>query len=244
MTERGFFNPHDHRDPKDAIVSSIDRKAVRKTIEFPKRVKGLTILDIGSGASNTVRALRKKGANAYGLDLGYSDIEDLVNRADYYSRDRAFWREGREVGDRIFSPDHPFDSEETNRLSFTIDQRTLQIFLDDVRDKSNSSYIAGDAERLPFADNTVDFAFSHLALTAFLLGNFNAFNRSVSEALRVLKPGCELQLADWAADHLDEWTKKQRKNARTFLRSLENRGIPFAIEKTIGKALRLRIKKP
>ena len=243
MRER-YLDPHDAYNPDNVIVSPYPEELVRRSIDFPWDLSGLRILDIGSGASDTVKFLRKKGAVVFGVDMGYSDIRALAEKADYFSRDPWYWVRGGRVGDKIFPLNEPFDERATNIESFLREQRTLIDFLRDVRDPENTSYVAGDAQLLPFADESIDFAFSHYALSIFQLGDLDVFKRSVSETLRVLRPGGELQLTDWPGHILKLWTKKQRKNSRAFLRSLHRQRIPFSVEHTHRHYVRLRIRKP
>ncbi|HUQ84837.1 MAG TPA: class I SAM-dependent methyltransferase [Candidatus Limnocylindrales bacterium] len=242
MTERAGNSSRNHYSSENVIVSSIDRRSVARVINFPRKIKGKVIVDIGSGASNMVARLRKKGAIAFGVDIGYSNIDRLIKNADYYSRDRTFWQEERKVGEKKFTLDYPFDPSTTSWASFGIDQKALLDFSNDARDTENSSYIAADARALPFPDESVDFAYSNLALTIFLSKDRNAFLRSVHEAVRILKPGGELQLFDWISG--DDWSSAQIRNGRALLDSLRSIKIPFQEETVRRGAARLRIQKP
>lgn len=62
-----------------AIVSASDFGRVADIIAFPKKVEGLTMLDIGGGASTVTLELNKRGARAVAIDYKYLNFEHLIS---------------------------------------------------------------------------------------------------------------------------------------------------------------------
>src|SRR5690242_18636897 len=66
--------------------SSTPAETITGAIGLPNDVAGLVIVDVGSGASSMVRDLRARGAEAYGVDPGYRNVDALVRTAGRYIR--------------------------------------------------------------------------------------------------------------------------------------------------------------
>ena len=192
---------------RHSFVSAV-RFAVAKTmIDLPSDLHDKTILDIGGGASDFILNLRELGAHAISIDFRYKDLEELTAPYTGYLKDFLTQNPVHAEAVRLRQP-----SDGTSLLEklgnflkekmlekgwggYAVQsERTHKRFLEDVRSNGGTSYVAAFAERLPFKDNIADFCYSIECLSAFTINNKSAFIKSVSEAIRVLKPGGELQI--------------------------------------------------
>jgi SAM-dependent methyltransferase len=98
--------------------------------------------------------------------------------------------------------------------------------------RHSENYIGALAGELPFQDDTFDFAFSLQTISFFLIRDREVFMHSVNEALRVLKPGGELQLQPWPGNPMVPWPKINNENAGALVRDLRSRGIRYAVKPT------------
>lgn len=197
-------------------------------IGLPEDVAGLRIVDIGSGASNAVARLNERGAIATGIDPGYFRVNRLVRSAQ------------REVD----------KAKQLNPKRYRADMTALQEFEKDHRMNGNR-YIAGYAGELPFDDNSVDIAFSQLAVSVFLADDREVMFKAVDEALRVLKPAEDAIPKERRSVILQPWlspfweSKIRVANARALEVSLRERGIPYFVEQIDPQVSpRIRIVKP
>lgn len=210
----------DHYDPEIAGISATEF-GFASLIDFPANVADMVILDIGSGASSSVSTLRKKGAMAIGIDYNYKDPAEFTDRAQgFINFNYSGYEKWRE-------------------------KRILNKSLKEIR-KNEDFLIAGLAEELPLADESVDFAYSMFCMTVFHTNDYKTFTKAFSEAMRVLKPSGELQLAPWVDQDSNRlpFSQKQTYNARKFIKSLDKAGMPYSVEQADRGLLRLKITKP
>jgi len=222
----------DHRnryDPQRVLTTAESFRKISKDINFPRDIRGKVILDVGSGGSDTVAELRKRGAHAVGVDLQYDNIPGLTVHLAQQLADPMAWMEGRrwpnitkEQADQMLGLDQPMpprfaqwiiDHGGDYRARMALTHRR---FLNDVS-AGNSNYVAATAEALPFRDNSVDFYFSIEAITAFMLGSKNVFENVMNEAYRVVKPGGEIQLHPWISPDPNYWSEQQVYNGMEYM---------------------------
>jgi 2-polyprenyl-3-methyl-5-hydroxy-6-metoxy-1,4-benzoquinol methylase len=88
----------DHRNIYDSnrvLTTAESFRKVSKDIAFPRNLRGKVVLDIGSGGSDTVAELRKRGANAFGVDIQFGNIPGLTTHLAQQLADPMAWVEGR-----------------------------------------------------------------------------------------------------------------------------------------------------
>jgi hypothetical protein len=81
MIEQKSSNEYSHS--RILHTSALSYDSVNTVIEFPHDIRGLKILDIGSGESSAVAYLNHIGAKAVGIDPKYSDINSLDRDMDF-----------------------------------------------------------------------------------------------------------------------------------------------------------------
>lgn len=218
-------------------------------LDFPKEVKGLTIVNIGAGLSTGVLELQKRGANAIAVDYAYTDLDELEKTIGLSAiiKGLAILPELTEKGEFKAGPI------KLTGKAFADEMRDAFIAQKEFREAQEGGTIkavAALAGRLPFPDNSVDVCFSVNCITELAGRNRGVFIGAVVEALRVLKPGGNLQLLIWNSE-LDSPVEKQDKKA--LLTYLKENKIPFRVERTdpsgeidkdIPPILRLKVIKP
>jgi len=215
-----------------------------KIIDFPRQVAGLTIIDIGGGASTCVAELRERGANAISVDYRYYDRKKLKRSVD------------RKLADVPAILNERVDQVRTNlRAFFTedLEVRGQQQFVRHSRkyrdrffynlESGHGQYITALAGFLPIRSDSVDFVYSAQAVSTFLLKEMGVFQNAMDEIFRILKAGGEVQIQPWISD-LFHWSNKEKENAHVFLQHLENSSISYQIEQLPGlRGPRLKIVK-
>lgn len=144
-------------------------------INFPERVSGLRILDIGAGGSDATAHLLELGADAYALDPKYSDPASLrkkLNRLHQYLTNKG-----------AVSSQHV----EEAQAAFEAQQKSMT--------KDPERYISAYATELPFPDNHFDLVFSVSSMFSHVDENAQALMQATREAIRVTKPGGEIQFS-------------------------------------------------
>jgi ubiquinone/menaquinone biosynthesis C-methylase UbiE len=209
--------------------SSTPSETITGAIGLPNDVAGLVIVDVGSGASSMVRDLRARGAEAYGVDPGYKNVDALLRTAGRYIR-------GLGVN---YGAD-----------ALKVRLQALAEFQADFR-RNKGHYKTALAGDLPFKDDSVDIVYSELAISHFLIReDREVFMGAVDEGLRVLKPAesgiaavrRSLVLHPWRSPQA--WTPAAHENGNALEASLRARSIPFFVEPVEGGSPRLRIVKP
>ena len=96
---------------------------------------------------------------------------------------------------RLLSKRYP----EAKHIAFDIALNMMQSSKNCEETEENQGFVCGDAEKLPFADNSVDFIFS-----CFAFQWFPNLNVALEEMFRVLKPEGLLMFASFGPDTLAE----------------------------------------
>ncbi len=226
-----------------------DWETVCSVIKFPEDLEGKIILDICSGASNVVAILNHRGVKACGIDFKYDDMKSLrrrINRdlTDFNGFKAIFLdKDLRHLALLyiLLCGEHPATMETFKEFSRK-GRKTKECFFNDV--SRNGSYIAATAGDLPFQDNSIDFCFSVSGITSFLIKDEEIFINAVDEAIRVLKPGCQLQLYAWGeTPHSSKRSLEKIETSQMLLDYLSDNNVPFAIEES-SLGPRLSITKP
>lgn len=163
---------------------------------FPENLRGLKVLEIGAGQSNVVASLRKRGAEAVAIDPAYLFPVEHDSRTEAYLNEEILTRD-----------------KEWYRLL----QEARKGFKED-KVKTPGSYVPAEAESLPFKPYTFDFVLSNFCICPVLSLNFNQLEKSMSEALRVLKPGGLLTVFPF--DNHEDIYEKKFQQADKHLRNL------------------------
>jgi SAM-dependent methyltransferase len=226
---RGNFQEREKSIAETSFSSASPHDQVAFIMGLPEDVSGLTIVDIGAGTSTAVAELNKRGAAAVGADPGYLAINRLVRSTEKYLKGKQ--REGDIAGFRRGST-------------------VLEAFRADYQ-RNRNRYIGAYAGALPFEDNSVDIAYSMLAVSHFLSVDRDVLFGAVDEALRVLKPADSSVPAERRSIILQPWFSRsaevppaKRHNSLALEASLTERGIPFSVESIAGVSPRIRIVKP
>ncbi len=215
-----------------------------KIIDFPRQVAGLTIVDIGAGASTCVAELREKGANALAVDYRYYNPKKLKR-----SVDRKLADVPAILNERVNEARTNLGAFFTEDLEISGQQQFVRLSRK-LRDRffynlglGRGQYIAALAGFLPIRSNSVDFVYSTQALSTFLLKEAEVFQSAMDETFRILKTGGEIQIQPWISN-LFHWSNEERGNAQAFLQHLENSSISYQIEQLPGlRGPRLKIVK-
>jgi ubiquinone/menaquinone biosynthesis C-methylase UbiE len=151
--------------PKDIQMmsrpSSTSWQEVFRSVNMPEQVDGLTILDVGGGASDTTAKLIELGADAYAIDPRYKNMGQLKGEVraintQYDPKDQ------REIDDAL--------------ERFKLSTKTHK-----------DHYLDASAISLPFPDNHFDLVFSKTAVLFYLDVDIGILNTAVDECLRVTK---------------------------------------------------------
>lgn len=242
---------------------------VSRIINFPSELKGLTIVDIGAGASPAVLELQRRGAIAIAVDYRYKnpkEVKTSVDRqltgANPIARGNKALQEKihKEVSEEIPFGANPHLWSLAVKMAKTAEKGQEQQFIKmsrKARDeflfnlkKGKIEAVAAFAGALPFKDNSLDFCYSLQCLSTFLLKDGEVFMGAIKEVLRVLKPGeglkpgGQLQIQPWISGRV-EWSETERQNALFLQKYLKENNIPYFVEATSPMASpRLRIIKP
>ena len=180
----------------------------RLFIRFPTRLEGVRILDIGAGQSSCVAWLNAQGASAYAIDPRYSDLGRLDTDMDAATNpmlEKLQATYGRATASMLHA------ASDTTRADFRLDVAS-----------HGGHYVAGLAGSLPFATGSVDLIYSTNCLGKGLDEDESVFSEAVSECMRVLRSGGELQI--WPFMGLTE-TRSGRNQVKVL------RDFPHSIEK-------------
>jgi len=139
-------------------------------LKLPENLNGLKLLEVGAGSSDLTEELSSRGADAYALDPGYSDPDQLVARARAHNNSAGF-----------------NDTQKAARESTVI---RFQLALD----RNPDHYIAGSVLELPFPDETFDIVLSVDTMTIYFALEHAKLLKAITECLRVTKPGGFVQL--------------------------------------------------
>lgn len=225
---------------RESFSSAIAFEGASVFINFPKDVVGLTVVDIGAGASTAALELQRHGAKAIAIDYRYEDLKDLkisIDRDLSGNKINQAHSAATRLGESI--KDARVDIKQYARSA----RKNMDIFFHAHKNRE-IQLIAASAENLPFRNASVDFIFSIQCISRFLIKDKDILINAVAEAIRVLKPGGQLQLHPWIST-VYEWDKEERRNARELIDYLKGQNIAYfveAIDPTISP--RLRVVKP
>lgn len=151
---------------------------IRLMVNFPENVAGLRILDIGAGGSDITAHLLERGAEAYALDPKYADPQSLKGKFDdLYQR---LGKIGATNGQHAKEAEAVLENQ----------QRSMA--------QNPEKYVAAYATQLPFPDNYFDLVFSVSCMFSHIDENSKALMAAAREAIRVTKPGGQIQLVPLA----------------------------------------------
>lgn len=154
------------------------------------RQSGKRILDVGAGASNLVAVLRAQGAEAWGLDVAYEDMDAAIESGTEVVQRHTF--KGATIHhslERTFDPRRRFQDEQ-------FEGGALQEFVMDAK-AHPEHYISGTALDLPFDRNELDRVVMHDLLSSMSESNRDFTTALVLEALRPLRRGGVLNIGSF-----------------------------------------------
>lgn len=152
---------------------------IRLMVQFPEDVAGLRILDIGAGGSDITAHLLGLGAEAYALDPKYADPSSLRGKLDdlYQRLSKIGATNNQDVKDA--------------EAVFANQQKSMT--------QNPEKYIAAYATQLPFPDDYFDLVFSVSCMFSHIDESSKALMEAAREAIRVTKPGGQIQLLPLAS---------------------------------------------
>lgn len=118
---------------------------------------------------------------------------------------------------------------QANRIYVREGRKARDIFFGNI-ERGNRPYVAAVAGVLPLKDEAFDLCFSVQCVSFFLINDKDVFMQSVSEGLRVLKSGGQLQLHPWIANPLMPWEPHKKENAEAFMQYLKDQGMEYSVE--------------
>lgn len=166
-----------------SVVTAYPSSTLKDDFKLNGNLKGLKILDLGTGASTSAIDLNAKGAKAWGFDIRYQNFDDLRARSS-----------------NLLSK---------NESCAKFMGKTQKRFFNEYRMR-NRPYIAGLATELPFLADTFDLCLSFEFHGSVLIKDYEVLKKSVDETLRVLKPGGRFLVFPWFQP---PWTELMRNNA-------------------------------
>ena len=188
-----------------AEVTGIGWKSLSRFYDLPSDLKGLRTLDVCAGMSDFAYGLRQRGAEAYALDLLYSDFRLLTDK-----HKESF----REIARDVF---HTNANTTKGRQIYEQYVRSFRVSLK----KEPSTYVAGSATQLPFADASFHLVTSFNGLFGTLDFDARALEPALLEVLRVVKPGGSVQLLPYQRGPiLDDHQRQSQRDALEAIRGL------------------------
>lgn len=212
---------------QESFSSALRFEEASVFVNFPKDVGGLTIVDIGSGASTATLELQRQGANAIAVDYRYENLKEVKRSIDRHLSNATSQADRRTMEVR-----------EYNRKA----RNSMRAFFH-AHEEREMQLVTASAGNLPFQDESVDFVFSIQCISHFLIYDRGVFINAVSEVLRVLRPGGELQLHPWISTEYD-WDQTKKRNAFELTSYLKEQNIAHFIQPIGSIFPRLRIIKP
>ncbi len=167
-------------------ATSLSFEIASQQVFFPKKLVGKTIVDIGSGASTVLFELRMRGANAYGIDPLYRDLDLLKESSDRYISDPNL-ASGEDYFPRINGQKGPWE-----QLFILEEKRNTKSFYKNLA--AQNPLIAGMAGYLPIATNSCDFVYSLSSISPGLKDNLIVYSGCIIEGHRILAPDGEFNI--------------------------------------------------
>jgi len=177
---RPYSHRREYQQSKTLVTSAKSIANTRLFIRFPAQLDGVRVLDVGAGQSACVAWLNAQGADAYALDPRYSNLRRLdadMDTAMSPVLEKLERRYGRATASMLHA------ANETTRADFRLDVSS-----------HGGHYIAGLAGSLPFATGSFDFIYSTNCIGKGIDEDESLLSQVVSECLRVLRSGGELQI--------------------------------------------------
>lgn len=154
-------------------MSSTPWQEVVAYVGLPPRLRGLRVLDVGAGASNTTAHLLSQGVDSYALDPHYnkraSVLEDLTKPSVEHLIRHGNPRQAR-----------------AERIAMAEFLRSYRRF--------RERYIPASATAMPFEDDYFDIVFSVRTLSGYLDFDVLTFLKAMRECLRVTKSNGKIVL--------------------------------------------------
>jgi ubiquinone/menaquinone biosynthesis C-methylase UbiE len=145
---------------------------------LPEDIRGLRILDVCAGGSDLTASLCLLGADAIALDPLFDDPPML-----YYRRKLTFAK--------YFGID-PNDIDNQDLKAFE-KRPSIMAFRSSI-ERDPKRYIKGFSHELPFEDSSFDSVLSYNGIIGVLDQDIPLLRKSADEAIRVIKPGGQIQL--------------------------------------------------
>lgn len=166
-------------EEKEALnyhVGCTPGEVIRQVLEI-KEVKGLTVVDLASGASSLTSQLLKEGANAHGVDVIYDEDPSIIE----FKTENIFY----ELAQRS----HP--SFRRNMVHQGIS--AIREFVGSMKTNPENYHRAFITD-LPFADNYSDLTISYNGISE-LTDSTDLMLKMFQEALRITRRGGKIKIA-------------------------------------------------
>ena len=194
-----------------AEVTGIAWRSLRRFYALPEMLQGLRILDVCAGMSDGVYRLRGQGAAAYAVDTCYADLARM-----YVSHHAGFEVTARGVFG--VEPDTPRGQELYRAFTEGFDAGL-----------GAGIYVAASATALPFHDASFDHVLSFNGIFGTLDYDAGVLGAALEEALRVTKPGGEVQIVPYQEGPV--LSDLERANQRVAVEALAGTpGIELSVE--------------
>lgn len=192
MNERHELLDAELKGAENSNVTPMGLNVIRKVISFPEDIEGKVVIDICSGASDAALELSKIGAKACGVDFRYGNLKELK----------------RKIDNSLNNYQSTVKEDESPELIRMIRKMRDKFF--QFADSGTGDYIAAMASSLPFKDDSVDFCFSTHGISGIYSGDHRTTLGLIQEAIRVVKPGGEIQLYPWLIPDLKQHERAGR----------------------------------
>lgn len=148
---------------------------IRSNLSLPHdlKLKGLTVVDLGAGASPLTAELLQAGVNAHAVDWLYFDNHALANKLEEYTTGYFKRLANNPAGQRLL-------------------RNALEVFIHSYH-RDQDHYHPAYLTSLPFPDNFSDLTISHNSLT-YLAEDHKILEQATREAIRITKPGKRVTL--------------------------------------------------
>lgn len=203
--------------------TAISGHNLRIYIELPYPLRGKRILDIAAGTSTCAIDLHNTGAKVVALDYRYGDLNELKKSSAGFITyaEEEFLSQFSQLEGESYSGNFT--------QYITEIKQTTDAFFKDLGSEHKGIYVAGMASHLPFQDESFDFAYAIRWLSDYV-AEPTTFMQIVSEALRILKKGRQLQISPWQEGYFTRVGIEEADQAvQNIYVELERSGIPFRI---------------
>jgi ubiquinone/menaquinone biosynthesis C-methylase UbiE len=190
-----------------------------------KDYKGKRILDVCSGVSDLTARLISYGADAYALDFGYADLNNLLKRAGKIKLAHEISSSDQDqVNEEIFK--QPIILDKTSHFFSSYRSYLLQKIKDDLFIKSITKtperYVAGFAHEIPFPSESFDAVVSSFGVFGVMDNDYDLLKLSVEEMIRVLQPDGHLRIVPLLPNRKD-FSETEKTNQKRLIQDLQKR---------------------